>query len=81
MPETKPRSIRHDCEAVRKVAHEYGGSKLKGNDPHVASGPFGIGIVGVPLDCLFPDPGKNYRYIPLATHCPYCGEDINWQKA
>lgn len=75
------RSRRHDCEAVYKAARKYGGNKLEGNVGHVSSGPFGISVVGVPLDCMFPNPTEVTRYIPLATHCPYCGENIDFLKA
>jgi len=74
-----PRSIRHDCEGVAKAAAEYGGDKLPGNVGHVMSGPFGLGVVDFPLDCLRPKAGDE-RYIPLASYCPYCGDYIAFHK-
>jgi len=72
------RLTRHDCEAIRKAAFEYGAKKINtAHLAHVERGPFGLGIVGVPLDCMFPNPDEAERYIPLATHCPYCGAEVD----
>jgi len=71
------RSTRHDCLAIRLAAAEYGADKINtAHLAHVQRGPFGLGIMGVPLNCQFPDRDKSERYIPLATHCPYCGEEV-----
>lgn len=71
------RERRHDCEQVRKVAQEYG-NRDHGHLAHVRSGPFGLSIIGVPLDVMYPKGNEDERYIPLATHCPYCGENIKF---
>ena len=73
------RQSTHVCPQVVDAGLKYGGHKVPNINPRVLSGSFGISVQDVPLDCLRPKPDAMTRYIPLATHCPYCGKNIEWK--
>jgi hypothetical protein len=74
------RVTKHFCANLAKEAINYKKEFARDHPPSVERGAFGLGVHGfAEHPQLYPHPEYGQEkviYIPFATHCPYCGEEI-----
>jgi len=70
------RVTEHRCDGLRWAVAEYANSVSAARQARVELGSFGIGVKGMPRDPGHPEREEMVIYLPLARHCPYCGEAV-----